>query len=99
MDDNKQNNVRMENGGGRDGSLWNIRLMIKSLKQVDGYFFGTITELLVMPEYQKHGIGSRLLQLAKEASPTMRYFGAQPGVESFYEKTDRQVIFANRSAF
>ena len=28
----------------------------------DGYFFGTITELLVLPEYQKHGIGSKLLQ-------------------------------------
>lgn len=52
----------------------------------DGYFFGTITELLVLPEYQKHGIGSRLLQLAKETAPTMLYFGAQPGVEAFYEK-------------
>lgn len=52
----------------------------------DGYFFGTITELLVLPEYQKHGIGSRLLQLAKENTPTMLYFGAQPGVEPFYEK-------------
>ena len=52
----------------------------------DGYFFGTITELLVLPEYQKHGIGSQLLHLAKEASPTMLYFGAQPGVELFYEK-------------
>ena len=31
----------------------------------DGYFFGTITELLVLPDYQKKGIGSRLLQLAK----------------------------------
>lgn len=37
----------------------------------DGYFFGTITELLVLPEYQKHGIGSKLLHLAKETSPTM----------------------------
>ena len=52
----------------------------------DGYFFGTITELLFLPEYQKHGVGSKLLQLAKEASPTILYFGAQPGVESFYEK-------------
>ena len=52
----------------------------------DGYFFGTITELLVLPEYQKHGIGSKLLHLAKETSPTMLYFGAQPGVEAFYEK-------------
>ena len=52
----------------------------------DGYFFGTITELLVLPEYQKQGVGSRLLELAKENTPTMLYFGAQPGVESFYEK-------------
>ena len=52
----------------------------------DGYFFGTITELLVLPEYQKQGIGSRLLQLAKENAPTTLYFGAQPGAERFYEK-------------
>ena len=45
----------------------------------DGYFFGTITELLILPEYQKKGIGSQLLQLAKENAPTMLYFGSQPG--------------------
>ena len=56
----------------------------------DGYFFGTITELLVLPDYQKKGIGSRLLQLAKENTPTMLYFGAQPGMEAFYEKTGCQ---------
>lgn len=52
----------------------------------DGCYFGTITELLVLPEYQRRGIGSRLLQLARERAPTMLYFGAQPGVEAFYEK-------------
>ena len=52
----------------------------------DGYYFGTITELLVLPEYQKRGIGSRLLQLARDNTPTMLYFGAKPGVEAFYEK-------------
>lgn len=52
----------------------------------DGYYFGTITELLVLPEFQNKGIGSRLLNLAKENAPTMLYFGAQPGVEEFYEK-------------
>ncbi len=56
----------------------------------DGYFFGTITELLVLPEYQKQGVGSRLLELAKENSPTMLYFGAQPGIEVFYEKNGCQ---------
>ena len=52
----------------------------------DGYFFGTITELLVLPEYQNKGVGSQLLQLAKANTPTMLYFGSQPGVEGFYEK-------------
>ena len=52
----------------------------------DGYFFGTITELLVLPAYQNKGIGSRLLQLAKANTPTMLYFGAQPEAEGFYEK-------------
>ena len=42
----------------------------------DGYFFGTITELLVLPEYQRQGVGSKLLELAKENTPTMLYFGA-----------------------
>ena len=53
----------------------------------DGYFFGTITELLVLPEYQGRGVGSALLRLAREHTPTHLYFGAQPGVESFYEKS------------
>lgn len=56
----------------------------------DGCYFGTITELLVLPEYQKQGIGSKLLQLARDHTPTMLYFGAQPGVEAFYEKNGCQ---------
>ena len=56
----------------------------------DGYYFGTITELLVLPQYQKKGVGSKLLQLAKENAPTMLYFGSQPDVEKFYEKNGCQ---------
>ena len=56
----------------------------------DGYYFGTITELLVLPSYQKQGIGSHLLQLVREHTPTMLYFGAQPGLEPFYEKNGCQ---------
>lgn len=56
----------------------------------DGCFFGTITELLVLPQYQHQGIGSRLLCLAREHTPTILYFGAQPGVEPFYEKNGCQ---------
>ena len=56
----------------------------------DGYYFGTVTELLVLPAYRHRGIGSGLLQLAKENTPTTLYFGAQPGLESFYEKNGCQ---------
>ncbi|USF29504.1 GNAT family N-acetyltransferase [Clostridium sp. MD294] len=56
----------------------------------DGYFFGTITELLVLPKYQNQGIGTKLLQLAKYNTPTMLYFGAKPEVEEFYEKNGCQ---------
>ena len=31
-------------------------------------------------------MGSRLLALARASTPTLLYFGAQPGVEGFYEK-------------
>ena len=56
----------------------------------DGYYFGTITELLVLPEYRRQGVGSKLLRLAKNNTPTMLYFGAQPGLEVFYEKNRRR---------
>ena len=52
----------------------------------DGYYFGTITELLVLPEYRRRGIGSQLLLLARKNAPTLLYFGAQPGLEPFYER-------------
>lgn len=56
----------------------------------DGYYFGTITELLVLPKYQKQGIGSKLLKLAKDNTPSMLYFGVQPGTEPFYERNGCQ---------
>ena len=52
----------------------------------DGYFFGTITEHLVLPSYQKQGIGRELMSLAFETSPTSLFFGAQPDAVAFYEK-------------
>jgi ribosomal protein S18 acetylase RimI-like enzyme len=52
----------------------------------DGYFFGTIPEILVDPEYQGQGIGRALMEFAWERSPTGLFLGAQPGNEPFFEK-------------
>ncbi|WNB91100.1 GNAT family N-acetyltransferase [Bacillus sp. NEB1478] len=52
----------------------------------DGYFFGTISEILVRPDYQQQGIGKRLMELAWETSPTSLFLGAQPGKEEFFGK-------------
>ena len=72
-------------------TVYDDQLLVGCLRILsDGCYFGTITELLVLPEYQRKGIGSRLLQLAKEHTPTLLYFGAQPGMEPFYEKNGCQ---------
>lgn len=72
-------------------TAYNGELLVGCLRILsDGCYFGTITELLVLPEYQRRGIGSKLLQLAMENTPTTLYFGAQPGVEAFYEKNGCQ---------
>ena len=52
----------------------------------DGYFFGTVPEMLVRPEWQRRGIGRALLAAAWDRSPTGLYFGAQPGNEGFFER-------------
>jgi len=52
----------------------------------DYVFFGTITEILVLPTYQNKGIGKCLMELVKANTPTNLYFGAQPHAEAFYDK-------------
>ena len=51
----------------------------------DGVYFGTVTEILVLPEYQRKGIGRELMRLVSQHTPTRLYFGAQPQAEGFYE--------------
>ena len=48
----------------------------------DGCFFGTITELMVLPDYRKQGIGSRLLQMAREHTPDYAVFWCSAGART-----------------
>lgn len=53
----------------------------------DGYFFATIPEILVDPEFQRRGIGRRLMELALEHAPRGKVaFGAQPQSVGFFER-------------
>lgn len=52
----------------------------------DGYFFSTLPEILVHPDFQGGGVGRELMKLAWENAPTSLFFGAQPGNETFFEK-------------
>ena len=53
----------------------------------DGYFFSTVPEVIVDPEYRRRGIGRELMRRALEAAPGGALFlGAQPGNEPFFEQ-------------
>lgn len=68
-------------------TAWDGDLLIGCVRVLtDGYFFGTIPEIMVDPDYQRRGIGRHLMEMAWEASPTGLFFGAQPGNEPFFEK-------------
>lgn len=68
-------------------TAWDENTLIGCVRILtDGYFFGTIPEILVDPEYQRKGIGKQLMELAWEHSPTSLFFGSQPGNEVFFEK-------------
>ena len=54
----------------------------------DGYFFNTVPEVMVDPEYQRRGIGRQLMHRALDlASGGRLFFGAQPGNEEFFERS------------
>ena len=68
-------------------SAWDNGQLVGCIRVLtDGYFFGTIPEILIDPKYQKQGIGKKLMELAWENSPTSLFFGARPGNEEFFEK-------------
>ncbi|HXT14297.1 MAG TPA: GNAT family N-acetyltransferase [Gemmatimonadaceae bacterium] len=75
--------TRTINVGAWDGSrlIGSVRVL------TDGYFFATIPEILVDPDYERRGIGRRLMELALERSPRGKVgFGAQPQSVGFFER-------------
>lgn len=54
----------------------------------DGYYYGWIVDLAVLPKYQRKGIGSKMLsQLESDLKPFLTtMLTAAPGKSSFYEK-------------
>jgi len=68
-------------------TAWDGKKLVGCVRVLtDGYFFGFVTEILVLPNYQNRGIGKKLMELAFETSPTSLFFGARPHAEGFYEK-------------
>ena len=53
----------------------------------DEYFFACVSEILVDPEYQRRGLGRRLMERALETAPRGKLFlGAQPQAIGFFER-------------
>jgi GNAT superfamily N-acetyltransferase len=53
----------------------------------DGYLFGCVSEILVAPAYQRHGLGQRLMDAALAIAPRGKLFlGAQPQSIGFFER-------------
>lgn len=63
----------------------------------DGYFFGTITELLVLPDYQNKGIGSQLLQLAKKNLTDNAVFGRNRELKRFMKRMVVREVYSPTS--
>ena len=67
---------------------WDGARLVGSIRILtDGYFFATIPEIMVDPEYQRRGIGRRLVELALERAPRGKLgFGAQPQSVEFFDR-------------
>ena len=66
---------------------WSGTRLVGSVRILtDGYFFSTVPEVMVDPEFRKLGIGRELLRRALDATPGgVLFLGAQPGNERFFE--------------
>ena len=69
------------------GAWKGLRLIGAVRVLTDGYFFATVTEILVDPDYQRRGIGRELMCRALAAAPHgTLFFGAQPQSVGFFGK-------------
>jgi len=66
---------------------WDGQRLVGSVRVLtDGYFFSTVAEVMVDPDYRRHGIGRELLQRALDVAPGgTLWVGALPGQEKFVE--------------
>ena len=66
---------------------WSGSRLVGSVRVLtDGYFFSTVPEVMVDPEFRKQGVGRELLRRALEMTPGgVLFLGAQPGNERFFE--------------
>ena len=67
---------------------WSGDTLVGSVRVLtDGYFYSTIPEILVAPEYQRRGIGAQLMREALAHAPRGKVaFGAQPQSVAFFDR-------------
>ena len=67
---------------------WESERLVGAVRVLtDGYFFATVPEILVDPDYQRRGIGRELMFRALAAAPRgALFFGAQPQSIGFFER-------------
>jgi GNAT superfamily N-acetyltransferase len=69
------------------GAWEGLRLVGSVRVLTDGYFFATVPEILVDPDYQRRGIGRALMGRALSVSPRgTLFFGAQAPSVAFFER-------------
>jgi GNAT superfamily N-acetyltransferase len=74
---------RSENVG-----AWDDERLVGAVRVLsDGYLFACVSEILVAPDYQRRGLGRRLMEAALAIAPRGRLFlGAQPQSTAFFER-------------
>jgi GNAT superfamily N-acetyltransferase len=67
---------------------WDAERLVGAVRILsDGYLFGCVSEILVAPDYQRRGLGRRLMDAALAVAPRGKLFlGAQPQSVEFFER-------------